>query len=558
MPRTGAIFAATVPDGARMPSLAYKGAAALWGWIKLPGGLYGVSRMVWMAQELARRQLRCANYRLGVVGQLLAGAAPDEAGDPVTGRNFRRRIGRHLRETGVLPKDLFDLEPCAPRAPAQIPLAAVEEQFAELVAGEGNATATIRLLLPTVPRPASKRDWSRLELRAGVPARYQRGRLRPPTLPVTGHGVVRVHLPVEFPKVPKKPNNGRVLGASWGVRRALTGAVVHRLPGAERNSRPAVDGRPLFFDPAQLSAKARRLGAEREHVRGRIDRSTNLLSTRPDPTITAKQALLPTQVEHLNARQGHLLDQIACLAARWAVEQALAANCHTIALEDLATLEHRGLGKKTNARVSLALRGRIADAIEAAAELEGLRVVKAPDPGTSSFCSRCDSKVRHLTAPNGRDGHAWAQCTSCGHLADRDHLAAENVGCRAIAARAGRVRHKETRHKQLTHKPRPKHERGPKCGPTPKRPKHVSGRRRAGRVATSPPHAGPPAAGHRQAGPEPQDHGTTVVQVRKRPSHPTNGSQPLAGLLHAHRRRLKATPILYRSGPGKPGMHKRA
>ena len=293
-------------------------------------------------------------------------------------------------------------------------------------------------------------------------------------------------------------------------------------------------------------------------MRGRIDRYTNLLAARPDLAIAANKALLETQVEHLNARQGHLLDQIANLAARWAVEQALSANCHTIALEDLSTLEHRGLGKKTNVRVSLALRGRIADAIEAAAELEGLRVVKVPARGTSSLCSRCDSKLRHLTAPNGRDGHAWAQCTSCGHSGDRDHLAAENVGARALAPRAGRVRRKKTRHKHLTYKPRPKHERGPKSGPTPKRPKHVSERRRAGRVVTSPPATAAAAAGHRQAGPEPQGRSTTVVQARKRLSHPTNGSQPLAGLLHAHRRRLRATPIVYRSGPGKPGMHKRA
>jgi hypothetical protein len=533
-----------------MPSFAYKGAAALWGWAKLPDQVYAVSRVVWMAQEAAGRQLRSASYRLAVVEQLLAGVDPDQAGDPVTGRNFRRRIGRHLVETGTLPRDLFDLEPVAPQAPVQVPLAAVDKQFAELIPGNDNTTATVRLLLPTVPRPASKKDWSPVELRVNVPARYQRARLRPPTL--------RVDLPVEFPKAPKKPDNGRVLGLDWGVRRALTGAVVHRLPGAARNSRPAVDGRPLFFDPAPLSAKARRLGAEREKVRGRIDRYTNLLTGRPDLTITTKQALLETQVAHLNARQGHLLDQIANLAARWAVEQALAANCNTIALEDLSTLEHRGLGKKTNVRVSLALRGRIADAIEAAAELEGLRVVKVPARGTSSFCSRCDSKVRHLTAPNGKDGHAWATCTSCGHSADRDHLAAENVGCRALAPRAGRVRHKKTRHTRLTYNPRPKQARGPKTGPTPKRPKHVSERRRAGRTVTSPSNAGPPTAGHRQAGPEPQDRSTTVVQVRKRLSHPTSGSQPLAGLLHAHRRRLRATPIRYRSGPGKPGVRKRA
>ena len=260
-------------------------------------------------------------------------------------------------------------------------------------------------------------------------------------------------------------------------------------------------------------------------------------------------ALLEAEVERLSARQTHLQDQVARLAVRWAVEQALAANCHTIALEDLKTLEHRGLGKKTNVRVFLAMRGKIAAAIEQAAELEGLRVVTVPAPGTSSFCSRCDSKVRHLTAPNGRDGHAWAVCTSCGHTADRDHLAAENVGCRAPAPKAGRVRHKKTSKKLLAPRPKPARQRGPKTGPTPKRPSNQA-RRRAGRAVT-PPHA--PVRGHRQAEPEPQG---SHSQVRTTATYPDQ--HPLDGLLYAHRRRLKATPLLYRRSTETPRVHKKA
>ena len=222
-------------------------------------------------------------------------------------------------------------------------------------------------------------------------------------------------------------------------------------------------------------------------------------------------------------------------------------------LEDLKTLEHQGLGKKTNVHLSLAMRGKIAAAIEQAAELEGLRVVTVPARGTSSFCSRCDSKVRHLTAPNGRDGHAWAACTSCGHTADRDHMAAENVGCRALAATAGRVRHQKTRRKHLAPRPKPVRQRE-KTGPTPKRPgspkTSCRARRRAGRVVTPPPAL---ARGHRQAEPEPQAfHG----QVRTQVSSPVR--HPLDGLLHAYRRRLKATPVLYGWNRETPGVRRNA
>jgi hypothetical protein len=257
------------------------------------------------------------------------------------------------------------------------------------------------------------------------------------------------------------------------------------------------------------------------------------------------------EVERVSARQTHPRDQVARLAARWAVEQALAAGCHTIALEDLKTLEHRGLGKKTNVRVSLAMRGRIAAAIEQAAELEGPRVVKVPARGTSSLCSRRDGEVRHLTAPNGRDGHAWAIRASRGHNADRDHLAAENVGCRALAPKAGRVQHKKTKSKLLAPRPKPARCRGPKTGPTPKRPGNLEqARRRAGRVVTPPP---APLRGHRQAEPEPQG---LHAQVRTTVSSPVQ--HPLDGLPHAHRRRLTATPVLYRRSPATPDVLRNA
>jgi transposase len=388
-----------------------------------------------------------------------------------------------------------------------------------------------------------------------VPARYRRGLLRPPTLRVSRDGaVVRVDLPVEFPKAPRRPDNGRVLGLDRGARRALTGAVVFRLPGATRTSRPGVDGRPLFLNPASLLSKSRRLSGPRERARARVARYDRLLAGHPDPALAGKRAVLEAEVERINARQTHPRDQVARLAARWAVEQALAAGCHTIALEDLRTLEHRGLGKKTNVRVSLAMRGGIAAVIEQAAELEGPRVVKVPARGTSSLCSRRDGEVRHLTAPNGRDGRAWAVCASCGHSADRDHLAAENVGGRALAPTAGRVRHKKTKRTLLAPGPMPAGRRGPKTGPTPKRPgtqkTSLRARRRAGRAVTPPP---APPRGHRQAEPEPQGHHGQDRTTVSRPAQ-----HPLDGLPHAYRSRLRATPVLYRRSPETPGVRKNA
>jgi hypothetical protein len=95
-----AIRAKESASGSWVPSFAYKAVAALWGWSKLPVGVYGVSRVTWMARELAGRQLRSAGHRRGVVERLLAGVMPRDAGDPVSGENRRRRISRYLDETG--------------------------------------------------------------------------------------------------------------------------------------------------------------------------------------------------------------------------------------------------------------------------------------------------------------------------------------------------------------------------------------------------------------------------------------------------------------------------
>jgi hypothetical protein len=118
--------------------------------------------------------------------------------------------------------------------PAPVPLAAVDKQFAKPRSGDGNHTATIRLLLSTVAHPASKNNWTQVEFTVNVPSRYQRGLLRPLTLRISrDRALVRVDLPVEFPAVRGRPDNGRVLGLDWGVRRALTGTVAFRLPGAK-------------------------------------------------------------------------------------------------------------------------------------------------------------------------------------------------------------------------------------------------------------------------------------------------------------------------------------
>jgi hypothetical protein len=194
-------------------------------------------------------------------------------------------------------------------------------------------------------------------------------------------------------------------------------------------------------------------------------------------------------------------------------------------------MEHRGLGRKTNRRVSNALRGRIAQRIEQRCETAGLRFRTVKAAGTSSFCSRCDARLEHRPAPD-RDsrGYAWAFCPSCGHTADRDQNAAENIGQRSAQPDAGKVH----RRKAVLGKARRKalaaarvtvpkiRVRRDKNAPTPRRP-----RRRAGqpeglrpRGVVAPRHQ-QDAGAHRSAGPStqarnptPHRRGGNTVQCR--------------------------------------------
>ena len=529
-----ALTAPLLPSGARTPLFAYKAAAALWGWAALPEGVYAVSRVVWMGMELAGRQLRSAGYRMAAVDHALAGT--ESRGDPVTVRNTRRQVGRFKDTHGRLPQDLFDLAPQPPAAPPLVPLAATDNRVATLEHLVGNGAALLTLLLPLVPRPATKNDWSQVQITIDVPARYRPGRVRPPTLRV--HGAhVRVDLPVEFRKPALLPDNGVVLGVDWGVNRLLTATRVVADPTGA--AAPSVDGRPLFFDPSPLLSKAARLGRERERVRAKRDAIERLLARRPDPALSAKLEALDEQVARLSRKQSAVNKQISELAAVWLVEQAKAAGAHTIAVEDLRTLEHRGLGRKTNVRVSAAMRGRTRDAIANLCELEGLRLRDVNPRGTSSSCSRCTAKVAHYTAPNGRPGHNWMRCPSCGHQAPRDLPAAENIGRRAATPNAGRVRHRRTKRAHLA--PAPKPARGPKTGPTPKRVIETTrparahqARQRPGGAVTSP---------HRSAGPRTQDSST--VQSWTEITCPS--THRVDSLRYAYRHTLRATPVQYRS-----------
>ena len=119
---------------------------------------------------------------------------------------------------------------------------------------------------------------------------------------------------------------------------------------------------------------------------------------------------------------------------RGLLNQASAAGATAVYVEDLSTMEGRRLGRKLNARLSEAGRGKLLSALRHQGAKESIAVVSVPAKGASALCPRCLGQLRHTRAPgDDRAGWKWARCAACGFTADRDHAAAERIVSRGLA-----------------------------------------------------------------------------------------------------------------------------
>ncbi|MDP4506248.1 zinc ribbon domain-containing protein [Nonomuraea turcica] len=242
------------------------------------------------------------------------------------------------------------------------------------------------------------------------------------------------------------------LGLDWGLNTLLTGAIARLCDG-----RVVSDGRMLRYEATAVSAKLHRLRGQREHLAAKREHCAALLSgldatdTRDTgdacggsatdaPRVALQRRYRVLQVEHerVCARIRRLDHALAWSAARWAVDQAVALGAGVIYVEDLATLEVRGV-RRGNAALSGQVRGVVIEAIRHLAAKDSIAVVTVPARGTSRYCPRCGegaSVLRHVPAPDrlAERGWKWAYCPACGLSCDRDHAAAERIAARGLLA----------------------------------------------------------------------------------------------------------------------------
>jgi len=411
-------------------------------------------RVCRMAQQQAGRLLRSAAARDALITAVIAtwpavpakrapgewdalrAAVPGGADVPTSMLRARtRQTARFLERNGRLPADLFELED-PPTARGMLLLAACDRQMATLERDTADPSrALLRVKLPTRPDPRSHKDWSWVAIPLFLPLTVPAGAvLHLPTLRVA-EGRLQAEMPFTL-TVPaaRRAGHAVALGIDWGLNTLLSAGVARLGPDGAISAL----GAGAQYRANGVLAKQTRLRRRGEALRAKINCYERLIGDDPGRPLAAKAEALREEERRVAARRSHLNDALAWSAARWALDQALAASATAVYLEDLTDLEARGMGKTMNTRLSQTVRGAIAEKIRHLAAEYGIAVVTVPPQGTSKNCPVCLAPLRHCKSPDrpGEPGWKWARCTACGWQGDRDIGAWMRIAARGLAHQA--------------------------------------------------------------------------------------------------------------------------
>ncbi|MEU8265410.1 zinc ribbon domain-containing protein [Micromonospora sp. NPDC048999] len=414
--------------------------------------------------------------------------------------------------------------------------------------------------------PRSYRDWTWVACPISLPPTVPASAvLHLPTLRVTG-GKVRADVAYTHP-VPKAKHAGHevALGVDWGLNTLLTAGTLR----LQQDGRITALGAGGQFRAAGVLAKQHRLRRQSERLHAKADHYQRLIGGDQQHDLAGKHALLRDEIQHVSARRTNLNDALAWSAARWTVDQAIAAGASVIYLEDLRSMEARGMGATMNTRLSQQVRGKIADRIRHLAAEHGIAVVTVPARNTSKHCPHCLTPLQHRKAPDKPTvaGWKWAICPnqpSCGWQGDRDHGAWRRIAARGLTHQNKTITDKTTGAMVIravvdtleaaavvtpTTTKISRTDRS-KTGPTPRKPARPAPRRRRAPSPTRP---------HGRAGKRPEGHAPTDRKLPRAAhrhqnvtttSTPTTGHQPRGATLgagfhlHAH-----ATPPRWETIP---------
>ena len=439
--------------GRALPSNAWMALRRL-GWtVSPPAGIRVNDRIVRMAQESAGRTLRSAKWRADLTVGVLASWPADPAkrtaqewdavreaipGGPslpssvIKGRT--RQIAAFVNKHGRMPVDGFEVE-AAPRVARMLLLSACDGQQATVERADDPGRALLRLQLPIRPDPRSYADWTWVACPIALPPTIPAGAaLHLPTLRIQ-QDTVRADVAYTH-AVPKTRRSGHVvaLGVDWGLNTLLSAGAAR----LHDDGTITALGSGGMFRAAGVLAKQHRLRRLSEHLNTKADHYHRLTGAAEHHHLTGKHAVLADEIRHVSDRRSNLNDVLATAAARWAVDQAIAAGASVIYVEDLRSMEARGMGRTHNTHMSQTVRGRILDRMRHLAAEVGVAVVTVPARGTSKHCPQCLAPLRHRKAPDRptTPGWKWATCPSCRWQGDRDQGAWRRIAARGLTHQA--------------------------------------------------------------------------------------------------------------------------
>ncbi|MCW3819958.1 zinc ribbon domain-containing protein, partial [Micromonospora sp. DR5-3] len=462
-----------------------------------------------------------------------------------------RQAARFLATHSRLPVDVFELEG-VPRVARMLLLAACDRQQATIERSDTDPRRVLlRLQLPTRPDPRAYADWTWVACPIILPPTVPAGAVvHLPTLRVTG-GQVHADMAYSHP-VPKARRAGHTVavGVDWGLNTLLSAGAL-RLRADGRITALGAGGQ---FRAAGVLAKQHRLRRHSERLHAKADHYTRLAGGNERHQLVGKLAVLRDEIRRVSDRRANLNAALAWAAARWTVDQAIAAGASVIYVEDLRSLEARGMGATLNTRLSQQVRGQIVDRMRHLAAEHGIAVVTTPARNTSKHCPQCLTPLRHCKAPDRptTPGWKWAICPhqSCRWQGDRDQGAWRRIAARGLTHQAKTVIDKTSGHmviravvdKLEASAVITKTYRGDrsKTGPTRRKPPRPAPRRRRAPSPTRP---------YSRAGKRPEGHAPTDRRLPRAAhrhqgvntiSTPTTGHQPRGAALgagfhfHAH------------------------
>jgi hypothetical protein len=447
---------------------------------------------------------------------------------------------------------VFELEP-TPRVVRMLLLSACHGQQATIErADEPGRRALLRLQLPIRPDPRSYADWTWVACPIALPPTIPPGAvLHLPTLRIR-QGKVRADLAYTH-AVPKTGRSGHTvaLGVDWGLNTLLSAGAAR----LHDDGRITALGSGAQFRATGVLAKQHRLRRLSERLHAKADHYQRLIGDRAQHELAGKHDVLRDEICRVSARRSNLNDALAWSAARWAIDQAIAARASVIYLEDLRSMEAKGMGRTMNTRLSQQIRGQITDRMRHLAAETGIAVVTVPARNTSKHCPHCLTPLRHRKAPDQptTPGWKWAICPGCGWQGDRDQGAWRRIAARGLTHQIKTVTDRASGHMlirsvadkleakaMLTPATKTSRDRS-KTGPTRHKPTRPAPRRRRAPSPTGPP--GP-------AGKRPEGHAPTNRTRLPRAAHrhqsvttistPTNRHKPRGATLgagfhlHAH------------------------